>query len=108
MYKDFYATVGDDKVRFFSTEVVDENTSINEHTQAILSALSSNPSFVLLASISDKQGYEESSNDENLKYFKIMLNEEFATYFSVSIKTEEGEKIAAILSSNPVITSELR
>ena len=103
MYKDFYAIVGDDKIKFMSIGIADIDTSLNEHQQLALSALSSMPSFFLI----DKKDYLGPGDIQNLESFKVMINEEFAMYFSISTETENGRMIAAALSSNPIIVSEI-
>jgi hypothetical protein len=119
MYKKtFYMMVDDDLFPFHSINIQeDETKSEDSLQQTLLTALSSDPVVVELQGITPALGTQwdgvsfENSIDEpvvpNMKKYSLVVNGKHFQHFGVNLSSENGEMIAAALSSNPKIVGKI-
>lgn len=119
MYKKvFYVMVEEDLFPFHSIDIQeDETKSEDSMQQTLLTALSSNPVVVELQGITpafgtqwDGDSFEsfiEGATDINMKNYSLVINGKHFQYFGVNLSSENGEMIAAALSSNPKIVGRI-
>jgi hypothetical protein len=115
MYKKtFYIMIDEDLFPFYSINIQDNETlAENPLQQMLLTALSSNPVVVELQGITPALGTQwdgvsfENSIDEpvvpNMKNYSLVVNGKHFQYIGINLFSENGEMIAAALSSNPKI-----
>jgi len=115
MYKKvFYIMVEDDLFPFCSIDIQEDDTKSEDSLQqTLLTGLSSDPVVVELQGIipalgaqwdgSSFDNFIDGTIDADMKNYSLVVNERHFQYFGVNLSSDNGEMIAAALSSNPKI-----
>lgn len=125
MYKKtFYIMIDEDLFPFHSINIQDNETlAENPLQQTLLTALSSDPTVVELQNITpvlntswdgtsfknfqDGPIITETEDTQSMKNYSLIVDGKHLQYIGINLFSENGEMIAAALSSNPKIVGRI-